>query len=246
MEAHKDLQIRIRAGRLCFRLGILILLLGLLSVLGQVVKYATGHDHLMGFVPLFSVSEESNIPTYFSSLLLLMSAVIACCIGLWSRRHCRPNPIAWLLLSGLLLTMSVDEVAKLHETILGPAGARIIQWLRLGNVGVLYFTWTVGGWIILALTIVVFARWFWNLPMRTRRLVFGAFCLFFGGALGVETISAAYAMEHGWDNLRYELMSTVEEMLEMSGSLTMVYALLDFSAASHLRVIATHSENSPL
>ncbi len=49
-----------------------------------------------------------------------------------------------------------------------------------------------------------------------------------GGAIGVEAISGKQASLHGEQNSTYNLIITVEELLEMAGVIVFIYALLDY------------------
>jgi hypothetical protein len=66
------------------------------------------------------------------------------------------------------------------------------------------------------------------LPARTRRLFLAAGAIFVAGAIGVEAVSGMQASLHGEQNLTYHLVITVEELLEMTGIVIFIYALLDY------------------
>jgi hypothetical protein len=39
------------------------------------IQYGLGYDRALGFVPLFDMDSEANIPTFAATLLLLLGAV---------------------------------------------------------------------------------------------------------------------------------------------------------------------------
>ena len=53
-------------------LAVIAAVLILASVASQVFKVLTGRDHVYGLVPLFNLNEEGNVPTFFSSSILLV------------------------------------------------------------------------------------------------------------------------------------------------------------------------------
>ena len=58
----------VRIARVIRGLAIIIGILACLD-LGTIAIRTTGHDHVMGLIPLIDVNEEQNIPTFFSGLL---------------------------------------------------------------------------------------------------------------------------------------------------------------------------------
>ena len=100
------------------------------------------------FERLFDLDTESNIPTWFSSFLLALSGLTAYRCSQLSSGHREKTP--WMLLATVLLYLSCDEVAGLHETmnllarkyfslewikgpvwpfILGPVFLTVVVWL---------------------------------------------------------------------------------------------------------------------
>jgi len=68
----------VKQGKTTLVLSIIVAVLVAASVAGQAIKLKTGHDYVWGFVPQFCLDGEGNIPTFFSSVLLLMCA---CTLG---------------------------------------------------------------------------------------------------------------------------------------------------------------------
>ncbi len=71
--------------------GMLLLAHGLAMAL----KYGLGHDIALGIVPLFDFYEERNIPTYFSSINLLLTSACIFLIALnpaTSTKNIRSRP----------------------------------------------------------------------------------------------------------------------------------------------------------
>ncbi len=60
-------KITINPYRIAFMMGMAAFVLVGLSSVGQFMKFVTGHGYIYGFVPLFYVDAEWNIPTLFSS-----------------------------------------------------------------------------------------------------------------------------------------------------------------------------------
>lgn len=67
-----------------------------LSLLGEYGPYLLGHETSWGFVEEVALDKENNIPTYVSSLLLLVISVCAWVIARWARQQRHPFQRHWL------------------------------------------------------------------------------------------------------------------------------------------------------
>jgi hypothetical protein len=202
-----------------------ILTLHALSLAGQISAHALGHPRLKGFVPLFYVDAESNVPTWYSSMALLLAAALLAVIGclkLQAREHYRFH---WLALAGLFLLLSMDEVAMIHEYPIDPLRE------ALNATGALYYTWVIPGLGFVLLVGLALAGFLRSLPAATQRQMLLAAALFVGGAIGVEMLSGIQADRWGEDNLTYALIISIEELLEMLGVALFIEALLAYLAA---------------
>ena len=65
------------------------------------------------FLQLFELDEENNLPTWFSSYLLLNNALVLWLIAASKSDAYR---IYWIVLAIGFVVLSIDEVAGLHET----------------------------------------------------------------------------------------------------------------------------------
>lgn len=212
-------------------LSIAVIGVVVLSVIGQSLKYS---GWLVRGVDEFYVDAENNIPTYFASFLLLLSAFLLALVAAWKSRlrdrFCRH----WAVLAGLLLLLSIDETASLHERLSRPIRA------LLDVDGWFYYAWVIPGFIFVLLFALSYLKFFFYLPKAFKGLFWGAGLLYIAGALGVELIGGQYADLYGRDNFTYSLIATVEETLEFSGSTLLIYALLQYLArhvpAVHLQV----------
>jgi hypothetical protein len=209
---------------------VVIAVLATLSLLGQYSALVLGHERLLGFVPEFGLDYENNIPTYFTALLLLSAALLAWGANRLARVRRDPFARHWAVLGGILAYISVDEIASLHERLIPP--------LRhaLGADGIFYFAWVIPGIVLLLLFLIAYARFFWALERRWKRLFAAAGTIYVAGGLGMELVGGGYVSQYGQATLAYALISTVEEVLEMVGLAVLIYALLEYMRA-HLSSI---------
>ena len=195
-----------------------------LSFGGQVFRFSTGHDHVYGLLALFNVGKEENIPTMFTSFLLLASALLL--LMIWRIERARGGPCAghWLLLACGFAFMAPEEVIGLHERLTEPMRAI----LGGKDLGALYFAWVVPAAVLLLGLAIAFIPFLRALSRgeAVRFIVSGV--VYLGGAIGCELVGGAWAERHGADNLAYQAIVTLEEGMEMAGVVVFIWALLHF------------------
>ncbi len=173
-----------------------------------------------GVVPLFSLSYEQNIPTFYSAMVLLACSVLLALVAAGARVHGERFVRHWWVLSAGFLYIAVDEVLEFHE--------QLSKLKELG--GVLHFSWIVPAAVLvlfLGMAYIPFLRALPR-PIALRFVLAGA--IYVGGAVGTELPLGWWTVHHGEDNLGYGLIDAVEEALEMLGANLFVFALVDHLA----------------
>jgi hypothetical protein len=69
-----------------------------------------------------------------------------------------------------------------------------------------------------------------HLPRKIRGLFLLAALLYVGGALGLEMVSGVIVSQFGNHNIVFMFFTTIEETLEMTGVIVLIYGLLDYIA----------------
>lgn len=178
-------------------------------------------------IKLFDFNLEANLPTYFSSLVLLFNGILLFLIGARYKNLKKPF-WHWLGLSFVFTFLALDEMIQIHEQLRAPVEA------LLNTSGVFYFAWFIPYGIFTILLGLAYLKFLNRLPKQILKLFIVSGVLFLSGAIGLEALSGMYAETHGEETLLYYLMYTIEELLEMSGSIVFFYALLVY--------ITTHFE----
>ncbi|PYR52615.1 MAG: hypothetical protein DMF89_02155 [Acidobacteria bacterium] len=175
-------------------------------------------------VKWFSLSEEKNFPTWWSSFLLFACSITLAVIARVKKRIGGSHRIRWTLLAVIFCYMSLDEFIEIHEYLnnLGPLKERH---------GILYFGWVVPALMLVTIFAVSYVQFLFHLPLRTRIKIAIAGFIYVGGALGVELILGKYADVYGEENMGYSLLDMVEETMEMVGSSLFFYALVEYLGA---------------
>jgi hypothetical protein len=144
---------------------------------------------------LFELDEENNLPTWFSSFLLLNNAALLSLAAAHATRH----KIQWSILAAGFLLLSIDEVAGLHETFHSAIDTN----------------WTIYAGILVLVVGAAFVPFLLALPRRTAIWFMISGATFVSGALVVEYLSRDMEEE----SLHYALAVALEEGLEMAGAL---------------------------
>lgn len=219
---HDKISIPINPFKIVFALSGIALFLVLASVLGQVMVYFTGHARIFGLVRLFNVNSERNIPTSFSVVLLFVASLLLLVIALIEKRRAGPLNFHWGGLSFGFLYLAFDEAWSIHEKWNIPV-RNLIQKEGFGTVA---FAWVFPGIIIVVVLSLLFYKFLFCLPQKTRNNLLMAAAVYIGGAIGFEIIGGCYIRLHGHDNFTYNMIAAVEEGLEMAGVIIFIWALL--------------------
>ncbi len=191
----------------------LLLASGLVAAAGlaaEIGEYALGAS--AETVELFSLSYESNVPTWYSSMLLF-------CCGLalgGVARESRTARAHWWGLSAIFVYMSLDEAIQIHEYL----------YLIAPETDVVYFSWVIPAGLIVALVGLAYLSFLRALDATTRWRFVVAGILYVGGALLMELPLGYWTETRGDDNLGYGLIDFVEESMEIVGASFFLLAIL--------------------
>ncbi|MDB9781581.1 hypothetical protein OAB88_00545 [Winogradskyella sp.] len=172
-------------------------------------------------IKLFDFNLEANLPTYFSSLMLLADAILLALIG--SRYKATGKKFwHWYGLAFIFVFLSLDEMIQIHEQLRAPMEA------LFSTTGILYFAWFIPYIIITIFIGIAYFKFMMRLPKHVLKLFIIAGILYISGAVVMEAISGMHAEVHGETTLAYALIYSFEETLEMSGAIVFFYALLSY------------------
>mgnify|MGYP001125495263 CR=1 FL=1 len=176
-------------------------------------------------VHLFNTDKEQNIPSVFSSIILLFCSTMLYIIFRVKKDN-RQHFKDWKILSIIFLVMSIDELLSLHESL------NAINKV-MNNSGFLYLGWVIPAAGFVLIFILYFMGFIRTLPKKTRRLFIIAGTIYVTGALFLE-LFAGYLVDPATPNPNYFgpypylIQSSVEEFLEMIGIAIFSYALMSY------------------
>jgi hypothetical protein len=198
---------------------------GLLTVSGLVVVFLAvrlGSEFPSSVEALFNLDKEQTIATWFSSMLLGVNGFLS--LALRSTEQELRLLKYWTTLGWLLLVLSLDEAASLHERT-----GLLLANLRLE--GAFEYAWVIPGTVAVLLAGVWFLGLFRHLEPRLRNLLMAAGFLYVAGALGVEFLEGAVASGAlfgavGEKGTAYNSVVAIQELMEMAGLVILLMAFL--------------------
>lgn len=202
----------------------------LVFVMGTAVEGARllGHDTLLGLGRLLNLGQEANLPTWYASATLLVAAMLAAAVAALKLRARDPFARRWVGLSALLVLMSLDETAVIHE-LSSLVAMKVLQSNDLPWY--VYYAWIVPGAVVVGVVLWWLYSWSRSLSPPVRRQITLAAGVYFGGALGVEILEAACMAYLGGAaanrSALYSGLWMTQELLEMIGVAVFILAMLD-------------------
>ena len=178
-----------------------------------------------------NMDRELNLPTLFSSSLLLISALLMQRLG-----H-NSNPDAaddWRLLSKIFIFLALDEALQIHEIL-------IIPGLRHQVHPALASTWVVPYAALALIMLWKFRSFLGSIPRATATGLLRSGAVYVGGAIGMEMIGS-FAVRSSLIRLHspwYGAITGLEEALELIGIILLIDALMRALLAQQDRVDIT-------
>jgi hypothetical protein len=212
--------LRLNPGTILLYLGSVSVVLVILSTSSNLLNLFFGDPKLFHYIRKLYLNGERTIPTYYSSVLLLIAACLVGSIAVLRKREGGSYVFHWTFLSILFLLLSMDEVAGIHENMNRP------MRLMLNPSGFFSFAWVILGIPVVLALGMFYVRFFMDLPAIYRiRFAIAGF-LYVGGALGFEMITGRHFALYDNENIPYILLVTIEESLEIAGVLVFIWSLL--------------------
>lgn len=185
--------------------------------------YSSLHEFFLDiYIDRFSMNTEMNIPTFFATFQLLWSSLLLFIIAAWKKAQKDKFRRHWMGLAFLLLLFAVDEFTAMHERF-----TKLFKDLPDFN-GIFYFKWVIPGIAFVLLFGLLYFMFFLHLEKKYKMLFLFSAILYFGGALGFEILGGRFANYNDTRNFSFEMISTVEETLELGGISLLIYALLEY------------------
>ncbi len=184
------------------------------------IYYYVGDPKVFGFVRMFDLDMERNVPTLFSSALLMISGFLFYLLANMSSEIEKGSRPYWIGLSLIFTFLAFDESAKIHEKI-GDFTERFVD-----ASGFLHYPWVISYSILVLVLASFYMKFFLKMDKKIFWSFIGAATIFLSGAIGFELLGANESSMHGTKGALYSTYYTIEETLEMFGVIYLIHILL--------------------
>lgn len=189
----------------------------MLHVLTFAARFGLDRHRLLGFVWLFNMNQEFNVPSCFAALNMFVCAVLLAMIAVARRRERDRSALGWGVLAAVFVLLTYEELFDLHARI------ELSLHAFLQQQGVPWLVSYVPYGVIVAVGVVLL-HLLAVMPRGTRRDVIIAGAVFVAGAVGLDRWADAV----GEDGRLLAMMAlrSLEELVEMLGIALFTRALL--------------------
>jgi len=202
-----------------FLSGIAIVLIMLNSIMLILYFYIDNPDKF-NFIQLVDLDQETNLPTLFSSAILLIAGLLFYLLANVSAINSTKKKKYWIGLSIVFVFLAFDESATLHE--------RLGDWTEqyVNTNGYLHYPWVISYSLLVLILGFFYLKFFLTMERKNFWSFMKAAMIFLIGAIGFELLGAKEASMHGSDTMLYCYYYTIEESLEMFGVIYLIDVLL--------------------
>jgi len=217
-ERTQDFVIAIRPRKFVVVLVIILAILILLSLAIDVTEELTGERNLFGFRESFDLTRGPNISRFYNMLLLLIGALLLASIAQYHKNVRGAGSWMWAVMAVIFLTLALLKVTDFLS----------VTGLALDKLRVPWFTRGAVALPFLFILVLYFGYFVYKLPGDVRGEVLLAAAVYLTGAVVLDTFEWWNYADFMSGSLYYDVLSTLEETLEMTGVIIFIHALLRY------------------
>jgi len=214
------MQLNINIQRIIRGLLLAVLVLSAVHIGVLIVYFVIDNPDTFDFVKLVDFDYEANIPTLFSSLILIIASGLFLVLATLSRIESPRDRKFWIGLAIVFLFLGIDEGAKIHE--------KIGDWFEqfVNAEGYIYYPWVLPYVAVFLVLVAAYFKFYLRLPRHTQIGLFVAAAMFLFGAVVLDMLGGNEADANGTSTIYYSVLYTIEEILEMTGVIVLIRTLL--------------------
>ncbi len=205
-----------------------IVFLTIVHIIGQFSIYHLGINQdsnffIRLFVNAFNLDSERSIPSLYVVVEWLFCLGLLSLIVFYKKKESSPY-LYWQGLVFIFIYLTIDEFVAIHEFMMIPVRE------LLHTSGIFYYAWVIPYSAGVVILMLVYVKFVFNLPPRTRNLFIMAGTIFISSAVGMELIESwsTYTKGNMGPYYHYLYFVTIEEPLEMVGLAIFIYALISY------------------
>jgi hypothetical protein len=206
-------------------LTIVVSILIAISLIAHLAELLVLHGRFKRVLELFDVDSEQSIASWYSAIMLAMSAALVALIVYTMRGKAeRRFLLHWVVLAAGFLWLSADESVSMHERLNGTLKRNVI------TADTLPFVWVLPAILAVGVVVMMYIKFLMHLAPRRQRQFIVAGVMFVFGALVMELVGGKIVAAMGKHNLTYTLATHVEEFCEMFAIVLFNCSLLEHLA----------------
>jgi hypothetical protein len=227
-----DRSISIRSDQTMKVFGSIVIGLAIACFIRLFIKYQIEPSLYPSVLELFNMDADKNIPVYFYVFLLIIGTLLTSSITLVQIRQNSPQKYGWIVLTLIVFAMSIDKAVRFHDYLI-----HFIQRILTRNIaGIIIYPLAIVLLIVGLAILVLLVKFLRDLPENTRKSFIIAACVYLSGALVLEMIGSSFYDYSGQNNLVYDLLTIVEESMEMVGIIAFIKVLIKFMGSANLQI----------
>ena len=233
--------IHIKPKKIATILGAFLLLLVLLSLLGQYLRYYTQYEKAFGLIPLVNIARDLSVPTIYEVILLFFAAILLNIISKISKTSKDGFHRLWKALAILFIYFALDHGTGAYKLVYVPISRGVRSLLP---------AYTSRSWhltpLLIAIVVYVFRDLYQSLPAKIKRWVLISAALYLTGFVVSKLIAGIYVHLYSRENYLYVILITISRSLEISSVITFIHALLSyFQDKKYLISLKFNNRNQP-
>ena len=234
------LTIELRLRRFPWILFLLCLALSLLSVADDLLERVSGPAS-QAMEPLLRSEAESSLARWYFTLLMFLCSGAAAATAQRAGQGPQPRTggkLAWGSIAVVFLLLSAAKITSAKSVVMHLAGSA----LRLAGLSV---PRTVAAAALLAILAITYLPFLASLERRTTRRLLAAAAVYLGGAVILDVGTSLLWHAAGESSLEYATASTLEELVEGTGAILFLRAVLGHLAWYGIEQTAHNERNPP-
>jgi len=173
---------------------------------------------------LLTVDFGASLPTYFNTLLILIAFIVLAMISIHLKNVKSVLVYNWLLLTLAFLVLSLDENPEVHKFFV----QTISRYGSAGKRLVINYAWGMPYGAMVVLFMFFLFRFISALPKEIAKGFLVSGIIYVGGAIVIGKYGVKALQIRGFHNIRYTMVASIEESLEMIGLTLFIYFLLKY------------------
>ena len=217
-----NVRLTVSANTIFWILTVAGVLLGLIGFGADLANSRDETDLVWPFARQFDFGEEGNFVNWYQSVTLFGCALLLAVVALAKRHAGAPRVAHWFVIAAVVAFVAIDEAAQIHDrtvnafiaTLSTGAGSKTAPPQDSGLFG---STWMLVYLPVGLVLVLVYLRFYFALPPKTRWGFAIAAALYLGGAVVVETIYEHVSAADGGETALSFALDAGSETFEMLG-----------------------------